>query len=164
NCTAFRSDRSIYHMLTALIRPPTAALARCELTYLAREPIDVALALLQHAAYVACLQALGLRILALPPEPDLPDAVFVEDAAIVVDEVAVMPRPGATTRQGEVGSVAEALRPYRTLRFLAAPATLDGGDVLRIGRTFYVGAGGRTNEEGVAQLREHLAPHGYQVH
>jgi dimethylargininase len=152
-------------MLTAIVRPPTAALARCELTYLAREPIDVTLASAQHAAYVTCLRDLGLRILALAPEPDLPDATFVEDTAIVVDEVAVITRPGATSRQPEVATMAEALRPHRPLRFLTAPATLDGGDVLCIGRAFYVGvaAGGRTNSEGVAQLRAHLTPHGYTV-
>jgi len=151
-------------MFTALVRPPTAALARCELTYLAREPIDADLALRQHASYVACLRDLGLRILTLPPEPDLPDAVFVEDAAIVVDEVAIITRPGAASRQPEVATVADALRPHRPLRFLTAPATLDGGDVLHIGRAFYVGVGGRTNGEGAAQLGEHLAPHGYEVH
>src|SRR5215470_7168550 len=102
-------------MLTAIVRPPTDALARCELTYLAREPLDVAVAQRQHAAYVACLRELGLRILPLPPEPNLPDAVFVEDAAIVVDEVAVITRPGAVSRQPEVASVAEALRSHRPL-------------------------------------------------
>jgi dimethylargininase len=153
-------------MLTALVRPPTAALARCELTYLTREPIDVALALRQHAAYVACLHNLGVRILALSPEPDLPDAVFVEDTAIVVDEIAVLTRPGAASRRGEVATVAAALRPHRPLCSLTPPATLDGGDVLRIDRAVYVGIapGGRSNEEGVAQLRAHLTPHGYRVH
>ncbi len=153
-------------MLTALVRPPTIALARCELTYLEREPIDVALAQRQHSAYVDCLRELGVRILALPPEPDMPDAVFVEDTAIVVDEVAVITRPGAESRRGEVVTVAAALRPYRPIRSLTALATLDGGDVLEIGRAFYVGIapGGRSNEEGVAQLREHLAPYGYTVH
>ncbi|HEX6819058.1 MAG TPA: N(G),N(G)-dimethylarginine dimethylaminohydrolase [Ktedonobacterales bacterium] len=153
-------------MLTALVRPPTAALARCELTYLDREPIDATRAQRQHAAYVECLRDLDVRILALAPEPELPDAVFVEDTAIVVDEVAVITRPGAASRRSEVTTVAEALRPYRTLRALTAPATLDGGDVLEIGRAFYVGIapGGRSNEEGVAQLREHLSPYGYSVH
>lgn len=153
-------------MLTALVRPPTDALARCELTYLDREPIDVAQAQRQHAAYVDCLRELGVRILALSPEPEMPDAIFVEDTAIVVDEVAVITRPGANSRRGEVATVAEALRPYRSIRTLTAPATLDGGDVLEIGRAFYVGIapGGRSNEEGVAQLHEHLAPYGYTVH
>lgn len=150
--------------LTAIVRPPTAAIARCELTYLDREPIDADLALQQHAAYVACLRDLRMEVLALPPEADLPDATFVEDAAVVLDEVAVITRPGAASRHPEVTSVSEALRPYRTLLTITTPGTLDGGDVLHIGHDLYVGAGGRSNAEGVAQLRDLLAPHGYRVH
>jgi len=152
-------------MLTAIVRPPTAALARCELTYLERQPIDAEIALQQHASYVACLRDLGVRIIELAPEPDLPDATFVEDTAVVVDEVAVMTRPGAASRRPEVESVAVALTLYRELRRLTPPATLDGGDVLRIGRTFYVGQsqGGRSNPEGIRQLRDALAPFGYEV-
>jgi dimethylargininase len=151
-------------MLTAIVRPPTDALARCELTYLDREPIDAALALQQHAAYVSCLRALGVEVVALPPEANLPDATFVEDAAIVLDEVAVITRPGAASRLPEVPSVADALRPYRPLLAITAPGTLDGGDVLHIDRDLYVGTGGRSNVEGIAQLRDLLAPHGYRVH
>jgi dimethylargininase len=151
-------------VLTAIVRPPTAAIARCELTYLNREPIDAGRALQQHAAYVACLHELGVEIVALPPEADLPDATFVEDTAIVLDEVAVITRPGAASRLPEVPSVAEALRPHRPLLTITAPGTLDGGDVLHIDRDLYVGAGGRSNAEGIAQLRDLLAPHGYRVH
>jgi dimethylargininase len=150
-------------MITAIVRPPSAAIARCELTYLEREPIDVQRALAQHAAYVQCLRDLGVRLIELPAEPALPDATFVEDTAVVVDEVAFLTLPGAPSRRGEVESVAAALAPYRALRRMALPATLDGGDVLRIERTFYVGLGGRSNEEGVAQLRDALAPFGYDV-
>ena len=150
-------------MLTAITCPPTEAIARCELTYLAREPIDAALALRQHDAYVACLRDLGVQMIELPAAADLPDATFVEDAALVLDELAVITLPGAPSRRPEVASVAAALDPYRTLQFLAPPATLDGGDVLRIGRTLYVGTGGRTSDEGVAQLAALLAPYGYTV-
>ncbi len=150
--------------LTALVRPPTAAIARCELTYLEREPIDAERALAQHTAYVACLRDLGIEVVALPPEPDLPDATFVEDAAILLDEVAVITRPGAASRRPEVASVAEALRPHRPLLTITAPATLDGGDVLHIDRDLYVGSGGRSNAAGIAQLRDLLAPYGYRVH
>ncbi len=149
--------------LTAIVRPPTAALARCELTYLEREPIDVEAALLQHAAYVRCLRDLGVRVVELPPEPDLPDSVFVEDTAVVVDEIAVVTLPGAESRRDEVEAVASAIAPYRQVRRLTAPAALDGGDVLRIGRSFYVGVGGRTNSTGIAQLRDALSPFGYDV-
>jgi dimethylargininase len=150
-------------MLTAITRPPTEAIARCELTYLAREPIDAALALRQHDAYVACLRDLSMRMVELPAEPDLPDATFVEDAALALDELAVITLPGAPSRRPEVASVAAALEPYRPLRFLAPPATLDGGDVLRVGRTLYVGVGGRSNDAGVAQLAAILAPYAYSV-
>ncbi len=150
-------------MLTAITRAPSAAIARCELTYLAREPIDVARALRQHDAYVACLRDLGVRVVELPAEPDLPDATFVEDAAIVLDEVAVITRPGAASRRPETASVAAALESFRPLRFLEAPATLDGGDVLRVGRVLYVGSGARSNDAGIAQLAGILSPHGYTV-
>jgi dimethylargininase len=151
-------------MLTAITRPPSEAIERCELTYLDREPIDVARAVAEHDAYVAVLRELAVHVIELAAEPDLPDATFVEDAAIVLDEVAVITRPGAASRQPEVASVAAALEPYRTLRFLQAPATLDGGDVLRIGRTLYVGSGGRSNAAGIAQLADLLAPYSYTVH
>lgn len=150
-------------MLTAIVRPPSPALARCELTYLERQPIDPAVARRQHAAYVGCLRDLGVRVIELPPEPDLPDATFVEDTAVVVGEVAVVTSPGAASRSAEVEAVAAALAPYRPLRRLTPPSTLDGGDVLRIGRTFYVGVGGRTNRAGIAQIRDALAPFGYEV-
>jgi dimethylargininase len=150
-------------MLTAITRPPTAAIAHCELTYFAREPIDAALALHQHDAYIACLRDLGLQVIELPAERDLPDATFVEDVSLVLDELAVITFPGATSRRPEVASVAAALEPSRPLRFLSPPATLDGGDVLRAGRTLYVGTGSRSNDAGVAQLAAILAPYGYTV-
>lgn len=150
-------------MLTAVVRPPSAALTRCELTYLERDPIDIARAVQQHAAYVRCLRDLGASIIELPTAPDLPDATFVEDTAVVTDECAVLTRPGAASRRAEVGTVAETLRPYRPLLRIEPPGILDGGDVLRIGRRVFVGVGGRTNAAGAAQLRRHLAPFGYDV-
>ena len=150
-------------MIIALVRPPTAALARCELTYLDREPIDIPRALAQHAAYVQALAQRGIRVISLPPAPDLPDAPFVEDTAIVLDEVAVLTIPGATSRRPEVPAIAAALEPYRPLLRLTPPATLDGGDVVRAGRTLYVGAGGRSNAEGIRQLAALLDPYGYAV-
>jgi dimethylargininase len=147
----------------AIVRKPSAALARCELTYLARQPIDLTRADAQHEAYLAALRAQGVDVLILPPEPDLPDAVFVEDTAIVVDECAVITRPGADSRRPETDTVAVALAPFRPLVRMTSPATLDGGDVLRVGRTFLVGRTARTNEEGIRQLDAALAPHGYAV-
>ena len=150
-------------MLIAVTRAVSPRLAECELTHLAREPIDIARASAQHGAYEQLLSALGAEIVRLRPAPDLPDAVFVEDTAIVLPEVAVITRPGAPTRQLETPSVATLLAEYRVLRFLTPPATLDGGDVLRIGRTLYVGRSTRTNPPGIDQLRDVLAPFAYRV-
>jgi dimethylargininase len=139
------------------------AIGRCELAHLERQPIDVARARAQHAAYEARLAELGCEVLRLPAMPDLPDSVFVEDAAIVLDEVAVVTRPGAASRRPETGAVAEALARYRRLVHLRPPARLDGGDVLTIDRTLFVGRSRRTDEDGVRQLARAVAPHGYEV-
>ncbi len=149
--------------MLAFTRAVPASLAHCELTHLARVEIDVARAAAQHEGYEAALRALGVRVVRLPETDDLPDSAFVEDAAVVVDEVAVLARPGARSRRAEIASVAQALAPYRELRFIVAPGTLDGGDVLRIGERIYVGLSGRTNTDGIAQLAALLAPCGYRV-
>src|SRR6185295_12463036 len=111
-----------------------------ELTFHTKEPIDLAKAIAQHQAYEECLRELGGRVVSLAAEPDLPDAVFVEDAAVVVDEVAVIPVMGAASRRPETESIARALSVYRPLEFMVAPGTLDGGDVMRIERRVFVGA------------------------
>jgi len=150
-------------MLIAITRQVSPSINRCELTFHAKEPIDVAKATAQHEAYEECLRSLGVRLVCLAAEPDLPDAVFVEDAAIVVDEVAVISVMGAASRRPETESLARALSVYRPLKFMRAPATLDGGDVMRIGRRIFVGASSRTNAEGIAQLRAALARFDYVV-
>ncbi|KFN41003.1 hypothetical protein N789_03735 [Arenimonas oryziterrae DSM 21050 = YC6267] len=138
-------------------------MAACELSFVDRAPIDVALARRQHQAYQRALESLGCRVLSLPAEADLPDAVFVEDVALVFDEIAVMTRPGAESRRREGASVADELGKYRELRHIVAPGTIDGGDVLRLGRDVYVGDSARSNADGVAQLRALIAPYGYSV-
>jgi dimethylargininase len=150
-------------MLIAITRQLSPSIHRCELTFHAKEPIDVERAIAQHEAYEECLRQLGARVVSLPAEPNLPDAVFVEDAAIVVDEVAVIPIMGAASRRPETESLARALSVYRPLKFMQAPATLDGGDVMRIGRSAFVGASSRTNTEGIAKLRAALAEFNYEV-
>jgi dimethylargininase len=150
-------------MWIAVTREVSPSLGDCELSYVPREAIDVAHARAQHRDYQRALEILGCRLLTLPAEPDLPDSVFVEDVAIVLDEVAVLTRPGALSRRAEVASVAEVLRRYRPVLAIEAPGTLDGGDVLRVGRTLYVGESARSNAAGIAQLRELLAGHGYAV-
>jgi dimethylargininase len=147
----------------AFTREVGPAIHRCELTHLAPQAIDLGRARAQHDAYEACLHALGCTVRRLPPEPEHPDAVFVEDTAVVLDEVAVLARPGAASRRGEVASMAEALAPYRACVRIEPPGTLDGGDVLVLGRQAHVGLSSRTNADGIAQLKRLLEPHGYAV-
>src|SRR5437773_3781982 len=122
-------------MLTAITRQVSTGINQCELSFHERQPIDVNRAITQHAAYEQLLSELGVRVIRLTAEPDLPDAVFVEDVAVVVDEVAVISRMGAVSRRPEAESLADLLSLYRPLKFLESPATLDGGDVMRIERT-----------------------------
>ena len=150
-------------MLTAITRPPTDALTRCAPTHLERDPIDIERAIAQHRDYEATLARLGATVISLPPEPDLPDAVFVEDVAIVLDEIAVVTRPGTPSRLPEVASVEARLAEYRPLLRIDAPGALDGGDVMRVDRVLYVGRSSRTNERGIGQLAEAVAPFGYAV-
>jgi dimethylargininase len=150
-------------MPIALTRPVPASINRCELTHVDRSPIDVDLARAQHAAYERALESLGCTIERIEAADDMPDSVFVEDIAVVVDEVAVITRPGAESRRAEIAGVAAALRRHCDLQFIKEPATIDGGDVLRIGERVFVGLTARTNAEGVRQLREHLESYGYTV-
>jgi dimethylargininase len=147
----------------ALTREVSASLGNCELTHLARVPIDVAVARAQHAAYERALAAAGYRVERLPGDPDTPDCVFVEDIAIVFDELAVVTRPGAVSRRGEVPAIADALAAYREIKYIEAPATVDGGDVLVAGRRVFVGRSSRTNSDAVAQLRRLVGRFGYAV-
>jgi dimethylargininase len=150
-------------MLVAITRRISPRFNECELTHLDRQPIDLDLARAQHQQYEAALRDLGCEVISLPPQPDLPDSVFVEDVALVFDEVAVITRPGADSRKPEAESIAQALAPYRTLCTIEAPGTLDGGDVLRVGKIVYVGLSSRSNQSAVEQTQEFLAPYGYTV-
>ena len=150
------------HMI-AFLREVSPRLAACELSFLERMPIDVERARVQHAHYAAELGALGCSIEWLAPLPASADAVFVEDTAVVLPEVAVITRPGVASRRGEIESVAASLAPHRPLRRVVAPGTLEGGDVVRIGRNLYVGVSGRSNAAGIEQLRLALASFGYRV-
>ena len=150
-------------MLRALTREISPAIARCELEFLERQAIDTALAQEQHRQYRQCLAELGAQVEELPAAPELPDGVFVEDPAIVLDEIAVITRMGALSRRGEHESLARALAPYRELRSIEEPGTLEGGDVMRAGKTLYVGYSRRTNIAGIQQLAAMLHPLGYFV-
>jgi dimethylargininase len=149
--------------MLALVREVSPALERCELTHLMRSPIDAARAARQHGDYTQALQALGCTLEWLPLLADHPDSVFVEDTAVVLDPLAVVTRPGASSRRGETPSMAAALERHRRVAHIREPGLLDGGDVLHIGRTLYVGASARTNADGIAQLAQLLSPHGHRV-
>jgi dimethylargininase len=150
-------------MLVAITRPVSASINDCELTHVARTPIDLAVARRQHEEYEQALDSLGVRVVRTAELPGQPDAVFVEDTAIVLDEIAVLTRPGAAARRAEVDAMAGELAPFRRTVRIEAPATLDGGDVLRLGRTLYVGRTARTSAEGIAALRALVTPFQYEV-
>jgi dimethylargininase len=149
--------------MLAITREVSRAIEHCELTYIDRTPIDLLRARAQHGQYLEALRALGLDVIALPEEPSLPDSVFVEDTAIVLDEVAVLTHPGADSRKPEVASMEAALAPHRSLLRITSPATLDGGDVLTVGKQIFVGQTLRSNPAAVEQLQALLQPYGYTV-
>jgi len=149
--------------LIAITREVSPSINSCELTFRGREPIDVAKAIEQHRAYKNLLAALGCEVISLPAEADLPDAVFVEDPVVVVDEVAVISNMGPPSRRPEARTLVQTLSRFRPIKFVTEPATLDGGDVMRVGRSIFVGLSKRTNEQGISQLREILRPHNYEV-
>ncbi len=149
--------------MIALVRSVSPTLERGERTFTDRLPIDVALATSQHQTYVRCLSELGAEVRTLPADPAFPDSVFVEDTALVLDEIAVIARPGAESRRGEVIPVVHALAELRDLAFIRTPGTLEGGDVLACGKTLFVGLSSRTDAEGIDQLQRSVTPFGYRV-
>jgi dimethylargininase len=150
-------------MLKAITRAVSRSIGQCELSHLARVPIDVERAREQHHAYENALRSLGVDVHSLPEEPDLPDSVFVEDMAIVLEECAVITRPGADSRRPEAASIARALAEDRNLIAIHPPGTVDGGDVLVLDRTIYVGVTARSNDSAIQQMQAGLDPYGYQV-
>jgi len=150
-------------MLTAITRAVSPAMVHCELSFIDRRSVDLAIAQDQHHSYEMLLEKLGARVLSLPAEPALPDSMFVEDPAIVLDELAVILPLGTESRRPEATSLAKALSSFRKLAYVTLPGTLEGGDVLRIGRKLFVGLSRRSNTEGLRQLTAILAPHNYEV-
>jgi len=150
-------------MKIAITRQVSPAINQCELTHLAREPIDYDRACIQHKQYENALRSLGLDVITLNAKADLPDSVFVEDVALVLDECAIMLNPGVSSRRPEVASVEKALTLYREIFRIQPPATVDGGDILTVGRTIYVGISSRSTGEAVRQMKAILSPHGYEV-
>jgi len=150
-------------MLTAITRAISPSLTRCELSFIDRQPIDFAKANQQHHAYQQQLAALGARVISLPAEPELPDSMFVEDPALVLDELAVIFPLGTETRRREAPTIASALEPFRKLSHVTLPGTVEGGDILRLDRKLFVGLTARSNAAGLAQLAQIVQPYGYQV-
>jgi dimethylargininase len=150
-------------MIIALTREPARDMSACELTHLARRPVDAALAAEQHRVYCLALEECGARVVTLPAIEGLPDSVFVEDTAVVLDELAVLTSPGVESRRPEVRAIEPEIARLRPVERITSPSTVEGGDVLRVGRRLYVGLSPRTNLEGVAALRALVAPHGYEV-
>jgi len=150
-------------MLTAITRAVSPSLAQCELSFISRQPIDLAKAQAQHHAYEKLLADLGVRVISLPAEPDLPDSIFVEDPALVLDELAIIFPLGAESRRREAPSLAAALQPFRKLEHVRLPGMVEGGDILRVGRKLFVGRTARSNSDGIAQLARITGPFGYEV-
>ena len=150
-------------MLTAITRGVSPGIVNCELTFVARQPINLATAEEQHRAYQRLLEKCGARVISLPAEPSLPDSMFVEDPALVLDELAVSFPLGTESRRAEAVSIAQALAKFRKLARVELPGTVEGGDILRVDRRVFAGLSGRTNARGISQLTSILAPHGYEV-
>ena len=150
-------------MLTAITRKVSSALANCELSFIERKPIDMEKARAQHHAYEELLRKLGAQVISLPEEPELPDSMFVEDPAVVLDEVAVICPLGTESRRKEAVTIAAALEKFRKLAYVKLPGTLEGGDVLRAGRKVFVGFTARSNPEGIRQFSVILEHFGYDV-
>src|SRR5262245_35680246 len=145
----------------AFTRDVSSSISRCELTHMTRAPIDFDRARTQHCAFEEALRSVGCEVRRLADLSELPDAVFVQDTAIVFDEIAIIARPGAESRRPETATVANALTNFRPLHFIESPGTLDGGDVVCAGRSVWVGQSGRTNADGIRQLKEQLTRFGY---
>ena len=150
-------------MKIAMLREISPNISECEITNISRKPIDFVIAEEQHKKYADALNDLGYSIHMIDTDIDMPDSVFIEDTAVVLDEIAVITNPGVHSRKGEIKEVANALNTYKDLKYIDSTGTLDGGDVLRIGKILYVGKSCRSSAVGISLLREIVAPHGFEV-
>jgi len=150
-------------MPLAITRDISPRFNECEITHIDRTPIDLDIARAQHSQYVDKLKQLGCDVLELPAEDDLPDSVFVEDVAFILPHTAIITRPGADSRKPETESIIQALSPHTKLLHICEPATLDGGDVLVIGKNIFIGISTRSNQSAIDQLNELLKNDGYTV-
>jgi dimethylargininase len=150
-------------MLTAITRGVSPAIVNCELTFMARASIHYEKAVEQHRAYEQVLEKFGATVISLPAEPALADSMFVEDPALVLDELALIFPLGTESRRAEANSLAKVLSRFRELKYVQLPGTAEGGDILRIERQLFVGLSKRTNEEGIRQLQSLVGEYGYTV-
>jgi len=150
-------------MLTIITHLPSPSLELCELTFLEQETIDIQKAQKEHAAYCLMLEECGAKVITHDENISLPDSVFVEDPIIVFDELAVLTSMGVESRRKESQGLEKAFSKYRDIKRINLPAKIEGGDVLKIGKRIFVGLGARTNQEGIAALREIISPYGYEV-
>lgn len=149
--------------MKALVHIVSPKINNCELTYLERKPIDFKLAVRQHEAYCEFLEEHGFEIIQLSANDDHPDSVFIEDTAVVFDEIAVITNPGVESRRGEIAATEDELKKHLKISRLEPPGTLDGGDVVQIGNTVFIGETERTNPEGIKALAKILRRHDYEV-
>lgn len=154
---------SICNMLRALTHTISPEITQCEVTFVEREPIEFRLAVRQHEDYCTALRELGVTVTELSANESYPDSCFVEDTAIVFDELAIICSMGVSSRRGETKLIERELSQYRDIAHLSLPATIEGGDVLRVGKQVFVGQSSRTNPAGAAELAELLMPYGYPV-
>jgi len=152
-----------YVEMLAITHIPSPKLSRCELTFVARTAIDYRRALLQHEAYCRMLRECGAEVRVLDVNRDFPDGVFIEDTAIILDEVAVLASMGAESRRAEPAGIEPVLRKYREVQRVEFPATIEGGDVVRVGQTLLVGLSSRTNPAGLEALAAIAVFHNYRV-
>jgi dimethylargininase len=150
-------------MFTAITRGVSPAMASCELSFVPRAPIDLAKARVQHRAYEQVLERFGAKVISLPAEAALADSMFVEDPAMVLDEVAVIFPLGTESRRAEAASLAKVLSQFRELKYVQLPGTAEGGDILRVGRNLFAGLSKRTNQDGIRQLQSIVGEYSYTV-
>jgi dimethylargininase len=149
--------------MLALTHLPSPRMSECELTHVERTPIDHDLALAQHGAYCDTLRRWGLEVRVLEVNADHPDCAFIEDVAIILDEVAILTSLGTPSRRGERDAIEPVLGRYREVRRIELPARIEGGDVLQVNRTLFVGLSSRTDEAGISALLDIVKPLGYRV-
>lgn len=150
-------------MIRAITRDVSKTIENCELGFIERKQIDFARAVQQLEAYRQALRSCGVEVTCLPEDLSHPDACFVEDTAIVLDEIAIICNPGALSRRGETPPIASELAKYRELTYIQSPGTIDGGDVLIAGTRILVGRSNRTNDEGIGMLARITGAFGYRL-